>query len=180
MNFEKLYIPAEAVERFTVLYQILSHAAKWYPNRTAYCQPKGKDTESTVTFAGLKQNVNALRAALVARGMADRHSAIFGESSYQWVTAYLALVTGCGVAVPLDKENPVETAAKQICHADVQTVFCSARSLKKLQKILPEMNLAGSLVLLLIAVVIMCLASAFYFTADLGVSTYDAVSLIIS
>ena len=26
----------------------------------------------------------------------------------------------------------------------------------------------------------MCLASAFYFTADLGVSTYDAVSLIIS
>ena len=29
-----------------------------------------------------------------------------------------------------------------------------------------------------LGVVIMCLASAFYFTADLGVSTYDAVSLI--
>ena len=58
--------------------------------------------------------------------------------------------------------------------------FAAEFSQKLLQKILPEMNLAGSLILLLIAVVIMCLASAFYFTADLGVSTYDAVSLIIS
>lgn len=138
MNFEKLYIPIEAVERFTVLYQILSHAAKRYPNRAAYCQPEGKDTRSEITFAELKTNVNALRAALVARGLAWGHSAIFGESSYQWITAYLALVTGCGAAVPLDKENPVETVAKQICHADVQTVFCSARCLKKLQKVLPD------------------------------------------
>lgn len=44
----------------------------------------------------------------------------------------------------------------------------------------PEPGLAGRAVLLLIAVVIMCLSSAFYFTADLGVSTYDAVSLILS
>ena len=34
--------------------------------------------------------------------------------------------------------------------------------------------------LLLIAVLIMCVASSLYFTADLGVSTYDAVSLVIS
>ena len=44
----------------------------------------------------------------------------------------------------------------------------------------PEISLAGRFVLLLIAIVIMCFASAFYFTADLGVSTYDAVSLIWS
>ena len=44
----------------------------------------------------------------------------------------------------------------------------------------PAAGLAGRLVLLAAAIVIMCLASAFYFTADLGVSTYDAVSLIWS
>ena len=44
----------------------------------------------------------------------------------------------------------------------------------------PALGIAGRFVLLLVAVVIMCLASAFYFTADLGVSTYDAVSLIWS
>ncbi len=46
--------------------------------------------------------------------------------------------------------------------------------------LLPESGIVGSFILLLIAIVIMCLASAFYFTADLGVSTYDAVSLIWS
>ena len=44
----------------------------------------------------------------------------------------------------------------------------------------PELGLIGRLLLLAVAIVIMCLASAFYFTADLGVSTYDAVSLIWS
>jgi len=44
----------------------------------------------------------------------------------------------------------------------------------------PEIGIAGRFVFLLIAIVIMCLASAFYFTAELGVSTYDAVSLIWS
>lgn len=35
-------------------------------------------------------------------------------------------------------------------------------------------------VMLLIAIVMICFACSFYFTADLGVSTYDAVSLILS
>ena len=46
--------------------------------------------------------------------------------------------------------------------------------------VFPEIGIFGRAVLLLIAIVIMCLASAFYFTADLGVSTYDAVALIWS
>ncbi len=49
-----------------------------------------------------------------------------------------------------------------------------------LQKLWPAPSLIGRFLLLLAAVVIMCFASAFYFTADLGVSTYDAVALIIS
>ena len=36
------------------------------------------------------------------------------------------------------------------------------------------------LLILLIAIVILCLASALYFTADLGVSTYDALALVWS
>ena len=46
--------------------------------------------------------------------------------------------------------------------------------------LLPDPSLPVRFVLLGAAIVIMCLASAFYFTADLGVSTYDALSLIWS
>lgn len=49
-----------------------------------------------------------------------------------------------------------------------------------LEKVFPDLSLLGRVLLLLAGVVVMCFASAFYFTADLGVSTYDAVALIIS
>lgn len=49
-----------------------------------------------------------------------------------------------------------------------------------MSRLFPAPGLALRLLILVVAIVIMCLASAFYFTADLGVSTYDAVALIWS
>ena len=53
-------------------------------------------------------------------------------------------------------------------------------SLNMLTKLIPQTSLLGRYILLLVGVVLMCLSSAFYFTANLGVSTYDAVALVIS
>ncbi len=53
-------------------------------------------------------------------------------------------------------------------------------SLDTLNVWFPNMGMAGRVVCLIIAIVVMCFASSMYFTADLGVSTYDAVSLIIT
>lgn len=47
-------------------------------------------------------------------------------------------------------------------------------------RLIPEPSTALRFGVLLIAIVILCLSSALYFTADLGVSTYDAVSLVWS
>lgn len=49
-----------------------------------------------------------------------------------------------------------------------------------LQKWIPEPNLAQRIVCLVIGIVIICFSSALYMTADLGVSTYDAIALILS
>lgn len=49
-----------------------------------------------------------------------------------------------------------------------------------LMTVMPDLSLWGRGVMLAAAVVIMCFASAFYFTADLGVSPYDAVALVIT
>ncbi len=48
------------------------------------------------------------------------------------------------------------------------------------EKLIPNASLWLRVVILLIAIVILCLSSALYFTADLGVSTYDAVALVWS
>lgn len=44
----------------------------------------------------------------------------------------------------------------------------------------PDLQFAGRFLCLVIGIVMLCLASSFYFVADLGVSTYDAISLIIA
>ena len=48
------------------------------------------------------------------------------------------------------------------------------------ERLMPNAPLWLRVMILLIAIVILCLSSALYFTADLGVSTYDAVALVWS
>lgn len=45
---------------------------------------------------------------------------------------------------------------------------------------IPEPNLVQKILFLLFGLLVLCLASSLYFTGDLGVSTYDAVALILS
>lgn len=60
------------------------------------------------------------------------------------------------------------------------TGYAAQYSHEFLLHIFPEISLAVRFLLLMIGIVVMCLSSAFYFTADLGVSVYDAVALIIT
>ena len=47
-------------------------------------------------------------------------------------------------------------------------------------RLFPSLGFAPAFLLFAVAIVIMCFGSALYFNADLGVSTYDAVALVIS
>lgn len=50
----------------------------------------------------------------------------------------------------------------------------------QLQKVFVEPSIVVRVILLVVAVAIICFGSAFYITADLGVSTYDAVALVLA
>ena len=49
-----------------------------------------------------------------------------------------------------------------------------------LQKIFGNPSLPGRVIFLIAGIILMCFGSAFYFEADMGVSVYDAISLIIA
>lgn len=53
-------------------------------------------------------------------------------------------------------------------------------TLQSLDSVFPDMSVGGRAFCLIIGIVVMCFSSALYFTADLGVSAYDSVSLIVS
>ncbi len=58
--------------------------------------------------------------------------------------------------------------------------YIAEYSQKLLNHLFPDMGIPARVMMLAIGVVVMCMAAALYFTADLGVSVYDAVALIIS
>ena len=49
-----------------------------------------------------------------------------------------------------------------------------------LQKLFPDPSVAFRAVCLVIGIVVICFGSSLYMTADLGVSTYDAVAIVMS
>ena len=51
---------------------------------------------------------------------------------------------------------------------------------KSLQKVIVAPSMVVRILCLIIGIVIICFGSAFYMTADLGVSTYDAVAIVMS
>ncbi len=51
---------------------------------------------------------------------------------------------------------------------------------KVLNNMIVDPNLVLRIVLLTLGIVILCFASSLYYTADLGVSTYDAIALILA
>jgi uncharacterized membrane protein YczE len=44
----------------------------------------------------------------------------------------------------------------------------------------PELSITARILMLILAIIIICFGSSLYFVADMGVSTYDAVALILS
>lgn len=49
-----------------------------------------------------------------------------------------------------------------------------------LLQVFPDLSILARILMLIFAIVIMCFGSSLYFVADLGVSTYDAIALILS
>lgn len=138
MNPEKFLIKPETVNSFTTVYQIMDHARRRYPHKIAYRQMETRTDESSVTFGQFAENTEALRAAMLHRGISRQNIALLGETSQEWISVYMAVVSGVAVCVPIDKELPPETMATQLKFAEVKTVFCSKGCLRKLLKILPE------------------------------------------
>ncbi len=58
-------------------------------------------------------------------GLKGKCIAVIGENRYEWGVAYLAIVTGTGVVVPLDKALPENEIESLIIRSEVEAIFYS-------------------------------------------------------
>ena len=96
--------------------------------------PKEPFTE--ITYKEFKDDVVALGTALTKKyNLKDERIIIIGENTYHWYVSYMAAVCGAGIAVPIDKELPVNEIENVIKRAKASVVIYSTKKKENIKKV---------------------------------------------
>ena len=122
---ERIYTP---LQNFSHLLSICEERG----DRVLFKYRTGKEyaTLSYGDFAALSRSI---AAGLSAEGLAGKRIAVIGETSPQWVATYLAVVSGGGVIVPMDKELAVSEIEGFLASVEAEAIVYSASFTKKFE-----------------------------------------------
>lgn len=107
------------------LAEMLRVNAEQKPDGIAVRQRAGRDVFDEITYKKIYEDVKRIAKYVSENYGTDNHIAIIGENSYEWLIAFLGVVTSGNVAVPTDKEQPAEEIKKLLASADVTAAFVS-------------------------------------------------------
>ena len=123
------------------LKEMLKISGEKYGDRPAYVfktEEPGKFR--TISHKEFRDEINALGTALISKGLKDKRIAVISENRYEWGVAYLAVVAGTGVVVPLDKALPNNEIENLIIRSEVEAIFYS----KKYDEVMNKIKLQGN------------------------------------
>ena len=110
---------------FVDLKDMLEQTGKLYGDRPAYIFKTEEEKFREVTHKEFRDEIKSLGTALVDLGLKDKRVAVISENRYEWGVAYLAIATGTGVVVPLDKALPNNEIESLIIRSEVEAIFYS-------------------------------------------------------
>lgn len=118
--------PIYDVMKFRDLKEMLQKSGEVYGDRPAYIfktEEEGKFRE--ITHKEFRNDINNLGTALIDLGLKNKRIAVISENRYEWCVAYLAIVTGTGIVVPLDRALPDNEIENLILRSEVEAIFYS-------------------------------------------------------
>lgn len=125
---------------FVDLKDMLEQTGKLYGDRPAYIFKTEEEKFREVTHKEFRDEIKSLGTALVDLGLKDKRVAVISENRYEWGVAYLAIATGTGVVVPLDKALPNNEIESLIIRSEVEAIFYS----NKYNEIMNEIKEKGN------------------------------------
>lgn len=127
------------------LKDLMSYISVEYQDKLAFWYRTRKE-EVRISYKQFAQDVAALGTFFIHNGFKNKHIAVLGENSYEWVVAYFAIVNSGNIVVPIDKEATPADIKKQVLFSDIEVLlhsdiytdiaeYCEIRSINlKLQK----------------------------------------------
>ncbi|MCL2355105.1 MAG: AMP-binding protein, partial [Oscillospiraceae bacterium] len=106
------------------LKDMLNISAEKYKDEPAF---KFKTDEpgkfDVITYAEFADQVNALGTKLIDMGLQGKKIAVIGENRYEWALAYMAVVCGTGIVVPIDKSLPDNEIEGLMIRSGAEAIF---------------------------------------------------------
>ena len=133
--------PIYKVEKYTDIKDMLNKSGEKYGDRPAYLfrtDKPGKLRE--ITHREFRKQVTKLGTKLIDMGLKDKRIAVIGENCYEWAVSYLAVVTGTGIVVPLDKALPENEIESLILRSEVEAIFYTNKYTEIMNKIKEKQN----------------------------------------
>ncbi len=120
--------PIHKVPKYENLKEMLEKTEEIYGNRPAYQFKTQKFGEfKEITHKDFREEIRELGTALIDIGLKGKRIAIISENRYEWEVAYLAIVTGVGIVVPLDRALPANEIEHLIKRSEVEAIFYSSK-----------------------------------------------------
>lgn len=103
-----------------------------------------KENFSEMTFGQFREDVIALGTGLTkVLNLKDEKIVVIGENTYYWYVSYMALLCGAGIAVPVDKELPINELENVVRRSKASAIIYSAKKkdeIKKIKNNLPQVK----------------------------------------
>lgn len=122
----------------TDLKDMLKKTGIEYGERPAYKIRIAENKYKIYTHKEVRDMVDALGTALISLNLKGKRIAVIGENRFEWEIAYLAIVCGTGIVVPLDKSLPENELKRLIERSGVEAIFYSGKYQDKLKKMVLE------------------------------------------
>ena len=105
------------------LKDMLNKTGKLYADRPAYKFKVEEGKYQIYTHKEIRDMINNLGTALINLGLKGKRIAVIGENRYEWEIAYLSIVCGTGIVVPLDKSLPANELELLIERSNIEAIF---------------------------------------------------------
>jgi len=122
------------------LKDMLNKTKKLYGERPAYKIKLSEGNYKIITHSEVRDMVDALGTALIHLGLKNKRIGVIGPNRYEWEIAYLSIVCGTGIVVPLDKALPENELESLIERAEIDAIFYTEKYEEILKKIKNDKN----------------------------------------
>jgi len=136
-------IPLYEVRKINDLKEMITSSVELYKDKPVFWvkqkgqkDQNGQDGYQSISYKQMKADLDALGTALVDMGLSGKRIAVIGENRYEWAISYLAVVTGTGIVVPIDKELPQSEIISLTKRAEVNAIIFSGNNYSVISEII--------------------------------------------